>query len=66
MSVVKVIQIICEGKSVEEALQAGLKEASSTVKYINQMNVNHVECIVENDKITKFRVNANVSFLVKH
>ncbi|MBA3238945.1 MAG: dodecin domain-containing protein [Parachlamydiaceae bacterium] len=66
MSVVKVIEIICEGSSVEDALQNGLKEASSTLKYINQLNVRHVEALVENDKIVKYRVNTNVSFLVKN
>lgn len=66
MSVVKVIEIICEGKTIEDALQSGLKEAAKTVKFIKQMNVNHIECIVDKDKITQYRVNVNVSFLVKN
>ena len=34
MSVVKIIEISCEGKSIEEAMQAGVAEASKTLKNI--------------------------------
>ena len=66
MSVVKVIEIISEGNSIEEAMKAAVAEASKTVKFIKQINVEHVEGLVENDKVTKFRVNSKISFLVKN
>jgi flavin-binding protein dodecin len=66
MSVVKVIEIICEGASIETAIKAGLAEASKTVHDIKQVNVEHIEGLVENNQITKFRVNLKLSFLVKN
>lgn len=66
MSIVKVIEVICEGVSVEEALKSGVKEAAKTVKNIRQINIEHIEALVEKNKITKFRVNAKISFIVDH
>jgi flavin-binding protein dodecin len=66
MSVVKVIEIMCEGKTIEGALNAGLKEASKTVKHIKQIDVKWIHACVENDKISCYRVNAKISFVVKH
>ena len=66
MSVVKVIEIISEGASIEEAMKSAVKEAAKTVKEIKQVNVEHIEGLVENDQITKFRVNLKLSFLVKN
>jgi flavin-binding protein dodecin len=64
MSIVKVIEVISEGKSVDEAIKAAVKDASKTVEHINQVNVQHIEAVVVNDKITKFRINAKLSFVV--
>ncbi|MBA3603529.1 MAG: dodecin domain-containing protein, partial [Parachlamydiaceae bacterium] len=33
---------------------------------IKQINVEHVEALVENDQITKFRVNSKLSFLIQN
>jgi len=66
MSIVKVIEVICEGKSVEEALNSGVREASKTIKNIKQIDVKWIHAHVENDKITSFRVNAKLSFVVQH
>lgn len=66
MSVVKVIEIISEGKNIDEALKSAIEEASKTVQEIRQINVQHIEGIVENNKIAKIRVNSKISFLVNH
>ena len=66
MSIVKVIEIICEGKTIEEALSAGVQEAAKTIKHIKQIDVEEVHGHVENNKITKFRVIAKVSFVIEH
>lgn len=64
MSIVKIIEVISEGKSIEDAIAAAVTEASKTVKNIKQINVVHIEALVENGKVTKYRVNSNISFLV--
>lgn len=66
MSIVKVIEVICEGKSIEEAMQNGIKEASKTIKNIKQIDVKWIHAHVENEKITGYRVNAKISFVIQH
>lgn len=66
MSIAKVIEVISEGKSIEAAMQSSIDEASKTIKDIKQVNVDHIEGIVENNQITKFRVHAKISFVVHH
>jgi dodecin len=66
MSIVKVIEVISEGNSVDEAIKTGVTEASKTVEHILQINVDHIEAVVENNKVTKFRVGSKISFLVQH
>lgn len=66
MAIVKVIEVISEGKSIEAAIESAVSEVTKTVHNVNQVNVVHIEAIVEKNKISKFRVNSNVSFLVDH
>lgn len=64
MAVVKIIEVISEGKTVEAAMEAAVNEVTKTVHNVNQINVVHIEGVVEKNKISKFRVNSNISFLV--
>jgi dodecin len=66
MSIVKVIEVLCEGKSVEDALDSGVREASKTIKNIKQIDVKWIHAHVENAKITSYRVNAKISFVIEH
>ncbi|HSX38397.1 MAG TPA: dodecin family protein [Chlamydiales bacterium] len=66
MSVVKVIEILCEGKSMEDALESGVREASKTIHNIKQIDVKWIHAHVENTKIVKYRVNAKISFVIDH
>jgi flavin-binding protein dodecin len=62
MTVVKVIEVISQGKSIEEAMQSAVTEAAKTLHDIKQINLEHIYGIVENNQITGFRVNAKISF----
>ena len=66
MSIVKIIEVISEGESVEAAIKAAVVEASKTLEHIKQVNVEHIEGLVEGTKITKFRIHAKLSFVVHH
>ncbi|PJD94030.1 MAG: hypothetical protein CK425_12135 [Parachlamydia sp.] len=66
MSIVKVIEVISEGKTVDDAIKSAVAEASKTVVDIKQINVSHIEGIVEKGKVTKIRVHAKISFIVEH
>lgn len=64
MSVAKVIEIISEGKSVEDAIEKGVKEVAKTVDSIQGVWVDNIQALVKNQKIAGFRVNLKVTFVV--
>ena len=65
MSIVKVIEVLAQSdKGWEDATQQALKEASKTVRNIQTIYIKEFQAIVENGKITNYRVNAKISFLV--
>jgi len=66
MTIVKIIDVISEGKSVDEAIKNAVKEAAKTVKMIQQVNVEHIYGIVDNDEVTKYRVHCKLSFIVEN
>lgn len=66
MSVAKVIEVICEGKSIESAVESALHEATKTLKNVVQIDVEHVKVLVEKNKIAKYRVRAKISFVLEH
>lgn len=67
MSIVKVIEVISEGDSVEAAIRSAASEAAKTIKNLRQVDVEHIEALVDaHGKVTKFRVNSKVSFVVEH
>lgn len=64
MSIVKVIEVISEGDSVESAIRSAVTEVSKTITHVRQVNVDHIEGLVNDNKVSKFRVHAKVSFVV--
>jgi len=66
MSVVKVIELIAESsKSWEDAAQEAINEAAKTVRNIKTAYVKDMQAIVENNKIARYRVNVQVTFMVE-
>ena len=66
MAVVKVIEVLAQSeKSWEDAAQEAIREASKSVRNIKSIYIKEMEAQVEGDKITQFRINAKISFLLK-
>ncbi len=65
MSIAKVIEIHSEGSTIEDATAAALKEASKTVNEIRSIYLEGIQAIVRDNKITSYRVNAKITFVVK-
>jgi flavin-binding protein dodecin len=65
MSVAKVIEVICEGKTIEDAINAGLQEVGKSVQNIKHVDIDHVHANVSNNQVSSFRVIAKVSFVVE-
>jgi flavin-binding protein dodecin len=65
MAIVKVIEVIAQSdESWEDAAQKALSEASKTVRNIQSIYAKEFQAIVKDNEITKFRLNAKISFLV--
>jgi hypothetical protein len=66
MATVKVIELLAEGKDIEDAVQAAVTEAARTVRNIKNVNVQNIQAIVENNKVARYRLDVKVSFVVEH
>lgn len=67
MSVAKIVELNAASKlSMEDAVQTGLKKCAESVKGIKGAWVNEIKVITDDKgKITEWRVNLRISFVVK-
>ncbi len=66
-TIAKVLEVIASSpKSVDDAVQSGLKKVAKTVKNIKGAWVKDIKVVTSPDgKVTEWRVNLHVSFLVE-
>jgi hypothetical protein len=65
MSVAKIIEIYAtSSKSFEDAIQQGIARAAKTVDNISGAWVNEQKVDIENGKISQYRVNLKVTFIM--
>jgi len=65
MAIVKVIEVLSEGKTIEKAVDSAIKDASKTVRSIKSVYVQDIQAIVTSNKVSKYRINAKISFVVE-
>lgn len=66
MTMLKVIEILAQSdKSWEDAAQKAVDQASQSVRDIRSIYVENFEAVVEDGKISKYRINAKISFLLE-
>lgn len=65
MSVAKVIELISEGTSVEDAVAKAAAKAAKTLRGVSAVNVENVKAIVEKGKIVRYRVDTKVTFVLE-
>ena len=66
MAVVKVIELIAESDTGwDGATHEALVQAQKSVNNIQNIYVREMKAIVEDNKITKYRVNVKVAFIVE-
>ena len=65
MSIAKVIEVIAEGDSIENAVDNALSEAAKTVHGISGVWVQDIKGLVEDNKVTTYRVNVKITFVLK-
>jgi flavin-binding protein dodecin len=65
-TVAKVIELTASSpKSIEDAIESGIKRADSTLDQIEGAWVQDIKCVVKNGKVSEWRVNMKVTFLLK-
>lgn len=65
MAILKVIEVLAQSdKSWEDAAQNAVDVAAKTVKDIKSIYIKDHEAVVEDGKITKYRINAKISFVL--
>jgi len=65
MAVLKVIEVLADStKSWEDAALNAVNKASETVKNICSVYIKEQSCVVEDGKITRYRVNVKITFEV--
>lgn len=66
MSVARVTEITASSsKSFEDALQVGIKRANKTLKNVTGAWVQQQKVVIENGRITQYRVNMKVTFVLE-
>jgi hypothetical protein len=67
MSVAKVIELTSASpKSIEDAIESGVRRADQTLDQVEGIWVQDIKGVVKNGKITEWRVNMKVTFLLKN
>lgn len=66
MSMLKVIEVLAESdKSFEDAAKNAVTQASESVRNVKSIYIKEMNAAVDNGRITSYRVNAKVSFLLE-
>lgn len=65
MAVVKVVELLSESEdSWEDAAREAVRRASQTLRNIRSCYAKEFEAVVEDDEITRFRVNCKITFVL--
>ena len=65
VSVAKVIEICASSpRSLEDAIVRGVERASRTLEKVHGVWVQDIKCEVENGKVSQWRVNLKVTFVL--
>lgn len=65
-TVAKVIELTsASSKSIEDAIETGIKRADTTLDQIESAWVQDIKCVVKNGKVSEWRVNMKITFLLK-
>lgn len=66
MSVARVTEIISSSsKSVEDAINEGIKRATKTIRGIQGWEVNKINGKIEGNKVSEYRVHLNITFILE-
>jgi dodecin len=64
MAIAKIIEVVSEGKTLEEAIQGVVDQASKSIHNIKGVDILNFHAKVENNKVVSYRVDAKVAFVL--
>ncbi len=65
MAIAKIVEVNASStQSFEDAIQTGIAKVTETVKNVQGAWVNEQKVMISDNKITEYRVNLKISFLV--
>lgn len=65
MAIAKVVEVNSSStKSFEDAIQTGIQKVTETIKNVQGAWINEQKVVIKESKITEYRVNLKISFLV--
>jgi hypothetical protein len=65
MAVARVTEIIAAGPSLEKAIEAGIERANETLKNVKSAWIKDQTAVVEDGRITEYRVGLKVTFVLE-
>lgn len=66
MAVARVTELISSSsKSVEDAINEGIKRATKTIRGIQGWEVNKINGKIEGNKVSEYRVHLNITFVLE-
>jgi flavin-binding protein dodecin len=66
MSVARVTELsVTSSKSFEDAIQQGIERATKTLRNVKSAWVKEMRVSVENDKVSEYQVNMQVTFVLE-
>jgi flavin-binding protein dodecin len=66
MSVAKVTELsVTSSKSFEDAIQQGIERATKTLRNVKSAWVKEMRVSIENDKVSEYQVNMQVTFVLE-
>ncbi len=66
MSITRVTEVSSSStKSFEDAIESGIERANKTIRNVKGAWINDQKVVVDNGKITEYRVNMKISFILE-
>jgi len=65
MAVARVTEIIAAGPSLEKAIESGIERANETLKNVKSAWIKDQTAVVEDGRITEYRVGLKVTFVLE-
>lgn len=64
MATARVTEIVASAKSIEKAIEEGVKRATKTLRGVTAAEVTRIQARIEKNKIQEYRVAMHVTFLL--